>query len=67
MSTQATILDDIERIAASSRRKRFFMRNGAWFFLTRHEVEHGPYASLDEAKRQLTVFLHKAGVVHFSL
>ena len=67
MQTQQTMHVDIERITVSPRRERFFMRRGKWFFLTRNEVEHGPYASLDDAKRQLTAYLHKAGVVQFSL
>lgn len=67
MYTQQTGLDEIEKIVAASRRKRFFMRDGAWFFLTRQEQEHGPYASLVEAKRQLTIYLHKRGIVRFSL
>ena len=67
MQTLETSLDEIEKIVAASRRRRFFMRDGAWFFLTRREQEHGPYASLAEAQRQLTIYLHKRGIIHFSL
>jgi hypothetical protein len=36
---------------------RFFSVEGRWFFTTREGVDHGPYASKEEAEAELTLFL----------
>ena len=56
-----------EKITVSPRRNRFFMYEGMWYFLSRHDETHGPFDSLIEAKQQLKLFLQARGVNHYIL
>lgn len=49
------------------RKKRVFMKNKQWYFLTRNALEHGPYQNLTEAKKELALFLRRSGVVRFTV
>ena len=49
------------------RRKRVFLKDKQWYFMTRNGQEHGPYQNLTEAKRELALFLRRSGVVKFTL
>ena len=49
------------------RRKRLYMKNKQWYFMTREGVEHGPYQNLTDTKRELALFLRRSGVVKFTL
>lgn len=68
---QATRQPQISRVGEEGevppRRKRFYIRNNEWYFLTRYGQEHGPYKTLTEAKRDLSLFLRRSGVVRFDL
>ena len=50
-----------------ARNKRFFMRNKQWYFMTRNGMEHGPYQNLTDAKKELSLFLRRSGVVRFTI
>jgi len=56
-----------ERGTVPNRRKRVFMKNKQWYFLTRNGLEHGPYQNLTEAKKELALFLRRSGVVRFTV
>lgn len=47
--------------------KRFYMRENEWFFQTRHGQEHGPYKTLTQAKRDLSLYLRRSGIIRFTL
>lgn len=49
------------------RRKRFYLRDNNWYYLTRSDQEHGPFKTLTDAKRDLSLFLRRSGVVRFTL
>lgn len=49
------------------RRKRVFMKNKQWYFITRTGLEHGPYQNMTEAKKDLALFLRRSGVVRFTI
>lgn len=49
------------------RRKRIYLKNKEWYFITRNGLEHGPYQNLTEAKRELALFLRRSGVVRFTI
>ncbi|MDH5180909.1 MAG: DUF6316 family protein [Gammaproteobacteria bacterium] len=53
--------------AIPPRRKRLFLRNNEWYYLTRYSQEHGPYTTMIEAKRDLSLFLRRSGVIRFTL
>ena len=44
------------------RAERFEFSNGQWFYLTREGIQHGPYASREEAEKELKFYLQKIGV-----
>lgn len=49
------------------RRKRVFMKNGQWYFMTRNGLGCGPYLNLTEAKKELALFLRRSGVLRFTV
>ena len=56
-----------EHGSVPARNKRFFMRNKQWYFMTRNGMEHGPYQNLTDAKKELSLFLRRSGVVRFTI
>lgn len=70
-SQQAKQQTRVNRVGESGdvppRRTRFYMRDDQWFYQTRHGQEHGPYKTLIEAKRALSLYLRRSGIVRFSL
>lgn len=56
-----------EQGSVPPRRKRLFMKNKQWYFMTRNGLEHGPYQNLTEAKKELALFLRRSGVVRFTI
>lgn len=49
------------------RRKRIFMADKQWYFITRNGLKHGPYQNRTEAKKELALFLRRSGVVRFTI
>ena len=43
------------------RGERFAQSNGMWFYLTREGIQHGPYATREDADRELKFYLRKIG------
>lgn len=50
-----------------TRSKRFYMKDRQWYFMTREGGHHGPYQNLTEAKKELSLYLRRCGVVRFSI
>ncbi len=44
------------------RADRFHQSNGQWYYLTRDGVQHGPYATREDAAMELKFYLQKIGV-----
>lgn len=49
------------------RAERFQQSNGQWFYLTREGVQSGPYATREDAARELKFYLQKIGVFEKAL
>ena len=56
-----------ERGSVPQRKKRIFMKDKQWYFLTRNGMEHGPFQNLTEAKKELAIFLRRSGVIRFTI
>lgn len=55
-----------EKGNAPPRRKRIYTDGKNWFFLTRNNGNHGPYATFTEAKSALKLFMRRSGIINFN-
>jgi hypothetical protein len=45
------------------RRRRFYSRDGQWYFRTREGQDHGPYPHFTDAEAAMKLYLRRWGIV----
>jgi len=49
--------------AIPPRRRRYYLKDRQWYFMTRDGRHHGPYRHLTDAEAALKLYLRRCGIV----